>query len=124
GSGRVRRMGSLTSRLVLAFTLTLTLGAAGCHHHAAATTPDGTGTGTGSSMGSADGSSMGSADGSSMGSADGSAKQVCCESFGYGAQMVKCCETYAWTAADACVAPAGLVGGGKDVVSDDKCPAP
>jgi hypothetical protein len=51
------------------------------------------------------------------------AAQVCCESFGYGAQMVKCCETYAWTAADACVVAPGMVGGGKDVVDDSKCPA-
>jgi len=48
--------------------------------------------------------------------------QVCCESFGYGAQMVKCCESYAWTAPDACVVPEGLVGGGKAVVADDLCP--
>lgn len=47
--------------------------------------------------------------------------QVCCESFGYGAQMVKCCESYAWTTPEACTVEEGFVGGGKAVVSDDKC---
>lgn len=49
--------------------------------------------------------------------------QVCCESFGYGAQMVKCCESYAWTAPDACVVSPELVGGGKAVVDDARCAA-
>lgn len=47
--------------------------------------------------------------------------RVCCESFGYGAQMVKCCESYAWTTAEECTVPEGLVGGGKQVVSGDHC---
>jgi hypothetical protein len=49
--------------------------------------------------------------------------RVCCESFGYGAMMVKCCEAYSWTAPDACVVEDGMVGGGKAIVSDDKCAA-
>lgn len=51
------------------------------------------------------------------------AGQVCCESFGYGAMMVKCCESYAWTAPEACVTPEGFVGGGKAVVADEMCAA-
>ena len=50
------------------------------------------------------------------------AAEVCCESFGYGAQMVKCCESYAWTPAEACVDP-GMPGGGKAIVDDALCPA-
>lgn len=50
------------------------------------------------------------------------AGKVCCESFGYGAQMVKCCEAYAWTTADECKVAPGFVGGGKQVVADEKCP--
>jgi|JI10StandDraft_1071094.scaffolds.fasta_scaffold08742_9 hypothetical protein len=49
------------------------------------------------------------------------ADRVCCESFGYGAQMVPCCQSYAWTTAAECTVPPGLVGGGKQVVADDKC---
>ena len=49
--------------------------------------------------------------------------QVCCESFGYGAMMAKCCESYEWVAPDACTVPDGFVGGGKQVVEDGKCPA-
>jgi hypothetical protein len=52
--------------------------------------------------------------------ADAGAK-VCCESFGFGSMMKKCCESYAWTAADACVVEDGHVGGGKAVVADDLC---
>jgi hypothetical protein len=50
--------------------------------------------------------------------------QVCCESFGHGAQMVKCCESYAWTTAEACTVPPGMVGGGKQIVAAEKCAAP
>lgn len=49
------------------------------------------------------------------------ADRVCCESFGYGAQMVPCCQSYAWTTAAECTVPPGMVGGGKQVVADDKC---
>jgi hypothetical protein len=49
------------------------------------------------------------------------AAKVCCESFGYGAQMVQCCESYEWTTAEACTVPPGFVGGGKQVVAADKC---
>lgn len=48
--------------------------------------------------------------------------QVCCESFGYGAMMAKCCESYSWTAPGECVVPEGMVGGGRAVVADEKCP--
>lgn len=48
---------------------------------------------------------------------------VCCESFGYGAQMVKCCESYQWTSPDACVVPPNHVGGGKQVVDSQLCAA-
>lgn len=48
--------------------------------------------------------------------------EVCCESFGYGSMMVKCCETYAWTLPAECVLPEGMVGGGREVVADEKCP--
>jgi hypothetical protein len=47
--------------------------------------------------------------------------KVCCESFGYGAQMAQCCQTYAWTTADECKVAPGFVGGGKQVVASDKC---
>lgn len=46
---------------------------------------------------------------------------VCCESYGYGAQMVKCCETYEWTLPEECTVPEGFVGGGKEIVSDEFC---
>ena len=49
------------------------------------------------------------------------AAQVCCESFGFGARMVKCCESYAWTAPEACTVPPDFVGGGKAVVADSMC---
>jgi hypothetical protein len=47
--------------------------------------------------------------------------QVCCESFGFGEMMARCCETYEWTAPEACVVPADHVGGGKSVVPNEKC---
>lgn len=47
--------------------------------------------------------------------------KVCCESFGYGAEMKKCCETYEWTDADKCTTEEGFVGGGKEIVDDSKC---
>ncbi len=46
---------------------------------------------------------------------------ICCESFGYGAEMVKCCETYEWTTAEECAVPEAFVGGGKQVVDDSYC---
>ncbi len=46
---------------------------------------------------------------------------ICCESFGYGAEMVKCCETYEWTTAEECTVPEDFVGGGKAVVEDSYC---
>jgi hypothetical protein len=53
--------------------------------------------------------------------AEPGADRVCCESFGYGAGMEKCCESYAWTTAAECTIPPGFVGGGKNVVTDDRC---
>jgi hypothetical protein len=50
-------------------------------------------------------------------------KQVCCESFGYGAKMVECCTKAVWSSPLDCVVPPGFVGGGKRVVDDTKCPA-
>jgi len=47
--------------------------------------------------------------------------QVCCESFGYGSGMVKCCVSYAWTTASQCVVPADFVGGGKQIVDNSFC---
>lgn len=47
---------------------------------------------------------------------------VCCESYGFGAMMAKCCETYAWTKPTECSVPEGFTGGGKQVVDDGKCP--
>jgi hypothetical protein len=46
---------------------------------------------------------------------------VCCESFGYGSMMAKCCESYEWTAPDACAVSADHVGGGKQVVDASLC---
>jgi hypothetical protein len=48
-------------------------------------------------------------------------EQVCCESFGYGAMMVKCCESYEWTTRSECAVPEQHVGGGKQVVEAGKC---
>ena len=46
---------------------------------------------------------------------------VCCESFGYGAMMVKCCESYAWVLPDQCSTEATTGGGGKKIVDDSLC---
>ena len=48
-------------------------------------------------------------------------KRVCCESYGYGSEMKKCCETYEWVEPGQCGAEEGIVGGGKEVVDDSKC---
>ena len=47
--------------------------------------------------------------------------KVCCESFGYGSRMIKCCETYEWSTAARCKTPSGLVGGGRKIVDDSYC---
>jgi hypothetical protein len=47
--------------------------------------------------------------------------RVCCESFGYGSRMVKCCRTYEWSTASRCKTPPELVGGGKAIVADSYC---
>lgn len=46
---------------------------------------------------------------------------VCCESFGYGSQHKKCCETYERVKRSMCETPHGMVGGGKQMVDDAKC---
>ncbi len=51
----------------------------------------------------------------------GNEEKVCCESYGYGDQMVKCCETYEWTTAEECKVPENFVGGGKDIVDRSHC---
>ncbi|MCP4624808.1 MAG: hypothetical protein GY850_14975 [bacterium] len=48
-------------------------------------------------------------------------ERVCCESFGYGASMEVCCESYEWTTPEECVVPDDFVGGGKKIVSDAFC---
>jgi hypothetical protein len=50
-------------------------------------------------------------------------EDVCCESFGYGSEMVECCQTYEWTTAAECAVAEGFVGGGKQVVDDSHCEA-
>jgi hypothetical protein len=48
---------------------------------------------------------------------------VCCESYGFGAGMVECCFVFEWTKPEACKVPPGFVGGGKRIVSNNRCPA-
>ena len=50
--------------------------------------------------------------------------RVCCESFGYGSMMVECCQKTAWSRPNECHLPDDDVGGGKRIVSDDKCASP
>lgn len=47
--------------------------------------------------------------------------KVCCASFGYGSNMVKTNNSYKSVNKNECVYPAGLVGGGKEIVSDSFC---
>lgn len=37
--------------------------------------------------------------------------------------MAKRCEDYAWTTREARVVPEGFVGGGREIVADEKCPS-
>ncbi|MCK4714569.1 MAG: hypothetical protein KAT35_03265, partial [Candidatus Aenigmarchaeota archaeon] len=46
---------------------------------------------------------------------------ICCESYGLGAMMVKCCESYEWTTTEECNVPEGFVGGGKNIADDSYC---
>jgi len=46
---------------------------------------------------------------------------VCCESYGFGAMMVKCCEEYSWISREECATPEGFVGGGREIVEDSLC---
>jgi hypothetical protein len=50
--------------------------------------------------------------------------RICCESYGYGSEMVKCCESYELTTPEECVYPADYVGGGKQIVADSYCGEP
>ncbi len=54
-------------------------------------------------------------------SCDEETETVCCESYGIGAELAKCCEYYEWTQKKLCVTPEGLDGGGKQIVSDSFC---
>ncbi len=47
--------------------------------------------------------------------------KVCCETFGYGARMIKCCQSYEMISRDRCKVEEGLVGGGKQVVDVSFC---
>jgi len=46
---------------------------------------------------------------------------ACCHSFGYGSEMVRCCDEYQWTSPEECTVPQGFVGGGKEIVNDSFC---
>jgi hypothetical protein len=48
-------------------------------------------------------------------------EKVCCETFGYGSLMIKCCQTYEMVPKDQCKVEEGLVGGGKQVVDVSFC---
>ncbi|HRG77212.1 MAG TPA: hypothetical protein PLX69_21820 [Leptospiraceae bacterium] len=48
-------------------------------------------------------------------------EKVCCETFGYGARMIKCCQSYEMVSRDQCKVEDGLVGGGKQVVDLSFC---
>ena len=112
-----------TSTAALVAALVLAVAACGGKSSTPPASPTG---GSGDTMPAGDGTTGGS-DGATgdVTTPDGtepvSADHVCCQSFGYGAQMAECCQTYAWTSADECKAPAGFVGGGKRVVANDKC---
>jgi len=45
--------------------------------------------------------------------------QICCNTFGYGSLMEKCCHRYAWSAADEC--DKEWKGGGSEIVDDSFC---
>ena len=48
-------------------------------------------------------------------------EKVCCETFGYGARMIKCCQSYEMVLKDQCKVEDGMVGGGKQVVDLSFC---
>lgn len=48
-------------------------------------------------------------------------KKVCCESFGYGAKMKKCCESYQMMLPENCQVEEGTAGGGMQIVDDSFC---
>ena len=48
-------------------------------------------------------------------------KMVCCESFGYGVEMKKCCQQYEMMPRNKCRVGAMIDGGGKNVVSNAYC---
>lgn len=54
---------------------------------------------------------------------DKKTKVVCCKTFGYGAEMVECCQKYEWTDPDKCSISDELqiTGGGKAIVEDSFC---
>ncbi|MFA5076289.1 MAG: hypothetical protein WC480_02630 [Patescibacteria group bacterium] len=50
-----------------------------------------------------------------------STNEVCCHSYGFGSQMVRCCDKYEMMDASQCTVPQDFVGGGKEIVADSFC---
>lgn len=48
-------------------------------------------------------------------------QEVCCRSFGIGADLLECCESYDWEKEEDCSLPDNNDGGGKEVVDDIYC---
>ncbi len=48
-------------------------------------------------------------------------KMVCCESFGYGTKMKKCCESYQMMPPENCQVEEGTAGGGMQIVDNSFC---
>ena len=48
-------------------------------------------------------------------------ENVCCESFGFGSEMVKTPSTYSMMPRSKCVVGEGFVGGGKNIVDNSFC---
>lgn len=48
-------------------------------------------------------------------------KIVCCESFGYGTKMKKCCESYQMMPPENCKVEEGTAGGGMQIVDNSFC---
>ncbi len=47
--------------------------------------------------------------------------KVCCHTFGYGAFMARCCDTYAWIDQGTCIYPQDYVGGGAEIAPNAYC---
>ena len=48
-------------------------------------------------------------------------EKVCCESFGYGTKMKKCCESYQMMPPENCQLEDGTAGGGMQIVDNSFC---